>query len=1043
MREEGRHLPGIGSPMATRKSRSCTPAETSTRSSNKDIQQGMPAGAAVEASPAVEVASFPIVGIGASAGGLEAFEQFFRACPSDTGMAFVLVSHLDPSHESLLTDILQRGTAMPVAQVLDQTRVKPDHVYIIPPNREMGILNGALQLSMPNSVRGQRMPIDAFLRSLAEDQGERAIGIILSGAANDGTLGLRAILGAAGICMVQEPSTAKFDSMPRSAIAAGYATHILPVEQMPAMLQTVASASAFRPGMTALASEKALSGMNQVLLQLRASTGHDFSLYKKSTIGRRIERRMLSHNIDSAAVYARFLKDNPAEVKTLFHELLINVTSFFRDPEAFVTLKDSILPPLLAGKPVNYVFRVWIAGCSSGEEAYSIAIVLQELMDEVKSRDNLAMTIQIYATDLDDEAIALARLGRYPPSIAQDVTPERLHQFFIKEEAGYRVKPSLREMVVFAVQNVVKDPAFTKLDLLSCRNLMIYLELTLQERLIRNFHYALKPDGVLFLSASESINNHPELFATLDRRWKFFQAKHAGATDYPGMVDKWVPVINKIAPAAGKSAIDRSNASGASSVGELSHRALLKIYAPASVTTDARGNILFVYGDTGRYLRPAPGPVSNNVIEMAREGLQLELRKAVLGAVAQATPVLDQSVLVKTQGDFSLVSFSVHLLSGPHGSASTEAREPLLLVSFWEVAEAEHAKKRTTKQGVGKRAASGRSGSTELERIGVLERELAYARESLQATINEQQRTNAELKSTNEELQSANEELQSSNEELETSKEELQSLNEETYTVNGELNAKVEQLSGIQNDMKNLLDSVNTGTLFLDHDLRIRRYTPQAVKVYRLIAADVGRPLSDITSSIQGEDLLDDLQSVLDTLVPRGREVRTIDGSWYLATMKPYRTLDNVIAGAVLTFTNVTEFKLASIQLAQADEARARLAEGIVNTVVEPLIVLDGSLKVVSASRSFYEHFQVKAEETVGRKIYELGDGQWNIPALRDLLEDILPREEVMERYVVTHPFPVLGIRRMVLNARRIVTTAGNTDLILMAMVQIEPLVSP
>ena len=997
----------------------------------------------MDGSPAADVVSFPIVGIGASAGGLEAFQQFFRACPPDTGMAFVLVSHLDPSHESLLTEILQRITAMPVMQVQDKTQVKPNRVYVIPPDREMNILGGALQLSMPNQERGQRMPIDTFLRSLADEQGGRAIGIVLSGTASDGTLGLRAILGAGGICMVQDPSTAKFDSMPRSAISAGYTTHTLPVEEMPAMLKLVASQAAFRLAAPVLVSDKAIRDLNQVLLQLRASTGHDFSLYKKSTIGRRIERRMANHHIDSTSVYARYLKDNPAEARALFRELLINVTSFFRDPEAFEVLKNTILPPLLAGKPQGYVFRVWVAGCASGEEAYSIAIVLRELIDEMRVRDEQELAIQIYATDLDDEAIALARSGRYPPNIAQDITPQRLHRFFVKDEAGYKVTPSIREMVVFAVQNVAKDPAFTKLDLLSCRNLLIYLEPALQDRLILSFHYALKPDGVLFLSASESITNHPDLFAAVDRKWKFFQAKHAAAVPYPGNVEKWALMTNKSMPGAGAIAIDRPNAASAGSIGELSHRALLKFYAPASVTTDVKGNILFVYGDTGKYLRPAPGPVSNNVIDMAREGLQLELRKAILGAVAQASPVLNQHVLVKSDGDFIRTVFSVHLLSGQRAGAAAEASEPLLLLSFWEAAETELTKKRTTKPAAGKRLTSDRSRSADVDRIGMLERELAYARESLQATIEEQQATNEELKSTNEELQSANEELQSSNEELETSKEELQSLNEETYTVNGELSAKVEQLSGIQNDMKNLLDSVNTGTLFLDHHLMIRRYTPQAVKVYRLIASDVGRPLGDITSNIQGEDLLVELQSVLDTLIPREREVRTVDGSWYLASMKPYRTLDNIIAGAVLTFTNVTEFKLASIKLADADEARARLAEGIVNTVVEPLIVLDGSLKVISASRSFYEHFQVKEIETVGRKIYALGNGQWDIPALRQLLEDILPREQVIERYEVKHAFPLLGSRRMVLNARRIVTTAGNTDLILVAMVEIEQVVSP
>jgi two-component system CheB/CheR fusion protein len=1007
--------------------------------------------------------AFPIVGIGASAGGLEAFDAFFRACPVDTGMAFVLVPHLDPGHVSLLTEILQRATAMPVLEALDQIAVEPNHVYVIPPNREMAILNGVLQLSVPELVRGQRMPIDGFLRSLADDQAERAIGIILSGTATDGTLGLRAILGGGGVCMVQEPSTAKYDGMPSSAINAGYATHILAVEQMPAMLVEVTRQSVYRQRVPPVAPEKTLTGINQILLQLRSATGHDFSLYKKSTIGRRIQRRMAQHAIEDEAVYARFLKGNPAEIQLLFRELLINVTSFFRDPEAFVALKDTILPALLKGKPAGYDFRVWVAGCASGEEAYSIAMVLMELQDEIKARHEQELrelNIQIYATDLDDDAIATARAGRYPPNIAQDVTPERLRRFFTKDQGdqgGYKVKKDIRDMVVFAVQNVIKDPPFTKLDLLSCRNLMIYLETELQNRLIPNFHYALRPDGVLFLSTSESITSRPDLFVALDRKWKFYRASHPHtATHLKANVDMaWATHGGNSAGTRGTAArlteevaTGKLNTGRAGNVAALSTHALLQTYAPASVTTDSRGNILYVHGDTGRYLRPAPGPVSNNVVEMAREGLQLDLRLAINHAASVAEPTLNKEVSVKTNGGFSTVRFSVRALP------RDKSGEPLLLVSFEDGTgagkPADQAKLAAVKPGRGKRSTAAHATQTpEAARIEELERELAYARENLQATSEEQQASNEELKSTNEELQSTNEELQSSNEELETSKEELQSLNEETITVNSELNAKIDQLTSIQNDMKNLLDSIGTGTLFLDHKLVIRRYTPAAVKVYRLIGSDVGRPLSDIKSNLDGADLQTDLQSVLDTLIPIEREVRSTDGAWYLARIQPYRTLDNVIEGVVLTFTPVTEFKLASeaaqratAELAttlQASTQLAReLAEGIVNTVVEPLIVLDGGLQVISASRSFYEHFQVAAGQTVDRKIYDLGNGQWDIPALRELLENILPQNQVMDGYVVEHNFPGLGPRRMVLNARRIVTALGNTELILLAMADIE-----
>ncbi|MFA7400868.1 MAG: CheR family methyltransferase, partial [Sideroxydans sp.] len=858
-----------------------------------------------------------------------------------------------------------------VAQALDQVQVEPDHIYIIPPNREMTILNGVLQLALPDHARGQRLPIDSFLRSLADDQAEHAIGIILSGTASDGTLGLRAILGVGGVCMVQTPATAKYDGMPQSAIKAGYATHILSPEAMPALLQELSQRCNIRLQVPRTRSADALSGINQIMLQVRNSTGHDFSLYKKSTIGRRIERRMAQHNIEDMAVYTRFLKQDPAEVHALFKDLLINVTSFFRDAEAFVILKQDILPALLADKPDDYVFRVWVAGCASGEEAYSIAIVLRELMDEAHKD----FKVQIYATDLDDDAINTARSGRYPAGITQDVSPERLQRYFTRDDGGYKIKKHIREMVVFAVQSVIKDPPFTKLDLLSCRNLMIYLEPEQQARLIPNFHYALKPGGVLFLSNSESIPNHPELFSALNRKWKFYRANHtltkASAILFgnPNMSNPNFTTPAKIL----------ASKAPAGSVAELSNRILLQSYAPASVTTDIQGNILYVHGDTSRYLRQPAGAVTTNVVEMARDGLQLDLRSA-LQAAAQGTPTLGREIALKTEDATPTVNFSVRLLP----SANTDANnvDRLLLVSFQDVHEASKP--------VGRRGRKGVPTAEEQGRTAHLERELAYAKENLQAIIEEQQATNEELKSANEELQSTNEELQSSNEELETSKEELQSMNEETVTVNSELNTKIEQLSIMQNDLKNLFDNVNTGILFLDYHLIIRSYTRDAVKVYRLIATDVGRPLGDITSNLEGEELLAELRSVLETLIPREREVRAIDGTWYLARMQPYRTLDNVIDGVVLTFTDITESRAAAqIKLAAVQLAR-ELAEGIVNTVSEPLVALDGDLRVVSANRAFYQHFRATPEQTMGSKIYDLGNGQWNIPTLRELLEDIL-----------------------------------------------------
>jgi two-component system CheB/CheR fusion protein len=988
------------------------------------VGAGDTAPTAPESQPAATpLPTFPIVGIGASAGGLEAFEAFFRACPADTGMAFVLVPHLDPGHHSLLTEILQRSTAMPVMEALDQTPVAPDHVYVIPPNREMSILDGVLQLSEPTLAHGQRLPIDGFLRSLAEDQAERAVGIILSGTASDGTLGLRAIQGAGGICMVQEPATAKYDGMPQSAIAAGYATHILAVEKMPAMLLQITRNTAFHHSLPRILPAATLSGLNQILQQVKKATGHDFSLYKKSTLNRRIERRMAQHGIERMAVYARFLGEHPPEVKLLSKELLINVTSFFRDPEAFVALKQEILPALLAGKPDDYVFRVWVAGCSSGEEAYSIAIVLRELMDAAHHE----FKVQIYATDLDDEAIDTARTGRYPPGIAQDLSPECLHRCFTREEGpsgGYKVRKDLREMVVFAVQSVVKDPPFTKLDLLSCRNLMIYLEPEQQDRLIPTFHYALKPGGVLFLSSSESITHHPELFVALNRKWKFYRAAKTSAAPALHLSGR-ATQMDKTMTAPTPPVVTKAKAG---SIANLSNRLLLQAYAPTSVTTDARGNILHVHGDTSRYLRPPPGPVTTNVVEMVRDGLQLDLRSAIQAA-AEGTPTLNREVRLADDGSGTpgalVVSFSVRLL--PTGHSAAHGDEHLLLVSFQDV---------PTPPARARRGSRSAASAAEASRIEHLERELAYSRENLQATIEEQQATNEELKSTNEELQSTNEELQSSNEELETSKEELQSLNEETITVNAELNSRIDVLSDLQNDIKNLFDNVSVGTLLLDHHMCIKRFTRELLKLFPLVASDLGRPLRDIKCNLDGADLLPDLHAVLDTLIPSEREVKSSAGAWYLARMQPYRTLDNIIEGVVLTFTDISaSHEAAEIRLAAARVARD-LAEGIVDTVAEPLLVLDGDLQVVSASASFYRHFQVVASDTVGRKIYDLGNGQWAIPALQKLLEDILPQEQAFAGYVVEHDFPGLGRRRMVLNARRIVTAAGSTELILLAIVE-------
>ncbi len=950
-------------------------------------------------------ARFPIVGLGASAGGLEAFEQFFRHLPADSGMAFVLVPHLDPSHASMLTEILQRTTSMPVVEAEDQMAVAPNQVYVIPPNRDMALFHGALQLSVPERPRGQRMPIDAFLRSLAEDQEEWAVGIILSGTGTDGTLGLRAILGSGGVCMVQQPATAKYDGMPGSAIRAGYATHVLPVEDMPKALLADIQHMAHRRKVPA--APAAAGGMRQILMQLRVGTGHDFSQYKKSTIGRRIERRMAQNDIDDIELYARYVKQHPAEVQALFRELLINVTSFFRDPEAFAALKRDILPQLLTGRPEGAAFRVWVAGGATGEEAYSLGILLREVMEETRHE----VKVQLYSTDIDDDAIAIARAGLYPANIAQDVPPERLRRFFVKEESGYRVKKEIREMVVFAIQNVIKDPPFTRLDLVSCRNLMIYLESELQNRLIPAFHYALTPGGVLFLSPSESIGSHSELFSPISRKWKLYRAANSIASTRAVMASG----LSWATDDGGKAPEGVMKQAKETDFADLTRRALLNAFAPASVLTDLRGDIVYVHGDTARYLRPPPGHATLNVVDMAREELQLDLRAAIHLAVSQGAPTPEREVCVDANGTAVTVSLGVLPLPDPQSGPG------LLLVTFREAAASPAGKPARRKRA---------RGPADSRLVEDLRRDLAGTKETLRATIEEQQASTEELKSANEEMQSTNEELQSTNEELETSKEELQSVNEELMTVNAELQAKIEQLAGMQNDMKNLLDNINIGTVFLDEHLAIRRFTREATRVYRLVASDVGRPLGDIRSDVEGGDLLAEAQTVLETLVPWEREVTTANGTWYLARIQPYRTLDNVIEGVVLTFTDISKRVAAE---AAGQDAR-ELAEAVVDTVREPLLVLDSELKIVSASNSFYRRFQVAPADTVGRALFELGARQWDIPALRQLLDAVSRHDQAFEGCVVDYTFPGIGHHRMVLDGRRIVGKAGGRQLILLAM---------
>ena len=693
---------------------------------------------------------------------------------------------------------------------------------------------------------------------------------------------MRAIHGAGGLSVVQDPQTARYDGMPRSAVVSGLADYVVPVEKMPEqLLAYVRQYYPKKPGKILFQSDTSLTAAQKILATLRAKTGHDFSHYKKTTILRRIERRMSIHQIANAAAYAQFIQEHPHEIRLLFKELLIRVTSFFRDPEAFAVLEKKILPELVAEKPETYTIRVWVPGCGTGEEAYSIAILLRECMQET-SKD---FKVQIFGTDIDEDSIEQARTGLYPANISQDVSAQRLKRHFVKEDAGYRIRSEIREWMVFAVQNVISDAPFTKLDLVSCRNLLIYLDLELQNKLIPMFHYSLKPGGSLLLGSSETVGTFGDLFSTLDRKWKIFRR-----TEAPSPYQATVFTGFGTGGAGAARAADETVKAKRVPFPEIARKVLLENFAPPSVIVSERGDILYVHGQTGKYLQPSEGQPSLNVLDMAREGLKAQIRAALHRTAAKNEDVVMRSLKVKTNGGVQPTDVTVRPIR------MSDAEQRLFVVVF----EAVDRVAKETKQ---LKEVTGKGQNT---RITELERELYYTRENLQASIEELQASNEELKSTNEEFQSTNEEFQSTNEELETSKEELQSVNEELITVNTELQSKIDQLTHAENDMKNILDSINTGIIFLDDQLRIKRFNAEATRVINLIPTDVGRPLAHISSNLKYETLCEDAGQVIDMLTSRELPVETKDGRPYLLRITPYRTASNVISGAVLTFTEIT-----------------------------------------------------------------------------------------------------------------------------------------
>ena len=833
---------------------------------------------------------FPIVGIGASAGGLEALEQFFGNVPVNSGLAFVVIQHLDPNHVGIMPELLQRTTPMKVLQVTDNLQVKPNHVYVIPPNRSMSVLNGHLFLFEPIELRGLRLPIDYFFRSLAADQHENSIGIILSGMGSDGSLGLKAIKEKNGIVAVQDPANAKFDGMPNSAVNAVVVDILAPAKELPEKLIALLKLSPAIVQKTEI-DDKSKGNLEKIVILLRAQTGHDFSLYKKNTLFRRIERRMNVHQLDRISHYVRFLQQNPKELEILFKELLIGVTNFFRDAAVWEKLKENVLPALFNEAPNRHVFRAWITGCSTGEEAYSLAIVFKEAYEKVKKDKNF--TLQVFATDIDSDAIELGRKGIFSANIVADVSPERLSQFFVKDENGFRVNTAIREMVVFAPHNVINDPPFTKLDMLFCRNLLIYMEAELQKKLMNLFHYSLIAGGVMVLGSAETENSQNNMFSAIDAKLKVYKRSASAANteliDFPSSFTRSMKKTNdSIKPVKATDNIQT-----------LADQLLLQRFAPASVLINPDGDILYITGRTGKYLEPSAGKANMNIYAMAREGLQNELPGAIRKAKQSSEPVKLLNLKIGTNGGTQIVDLTLQLIEKP------EAIKGNIIIVFADVADIPRPARRKSK--------TGNQNSTVREQE--LEIELQRANEELQSTREEMQTTQEELKSTNEEMQSTNEELQSTNEELTTSKEEMQSLNEELQTVNIELQSKVNDFMVANNDMKNLLNSTDIATLFLDKELNIRRFTDETTKLFKLRQTDIGRPFTDMVSDLQYPEITQHAHEVLRTLVFKETEIETNDHRWFTVRIMPYRTYDDRIDGLVITFIDITKAKKLEAEL--------------------------------------------------------------------------------------------------------------------------------
>jgi two-component system CheB/CheR fusion protein len=960
-----------------------------------------------------KVPSVPIVGIGASAGGLEAFTQFLGALPVDTGLAFVLVQHLDPKHESMLAALLSHTTPLPTQEARDGQRLEANHVYVIPPNTNLAVLHGRLSLMPRTESRGQHLPVDFFFRSLAADQKKRAIGVILSGTASDGTEGLRAIKAEGGLTFAQDEKSAKYGGMPHSAVVAGVVDLVLSPAGIAQELARLGRHPYVALAPTSRAEDplpESEEDLNKAFILLRAATGVDFSFYKPTTLKRRIARRMLLHKLDSLAHYVRYLKQTPAEVDALYQDLLINVTRFFREPEVFEVLKKKVFPRFLKERPPRTPIRVWVPGCSTGEEAYSLAIALLEFLGTKGAN----VPIQIFATDISEPAIDKARAGLYPTGIAADVSAARLRRFFVPHDSGFQISKVVRDLCVFARQDVTCDPPFSKLDLISCRNLLIYFGPALQKQIMPTFHYALKPEGLLLLGSSETIGGFADLFALADRRHKLYQRKpaaHHVAFELG---------LRRPTESAAPAKPTETTLAGGFDYQREADRIVLGKYTPAGVVVNDRLDILQFRGQTGRYLEPAAGMASLNLLKMARDGLQLDLRAALNEAKRHHLPVRRDAVQLKSSDGVHEVNLEVIPLQ-----PKTVGTADCFLVLFQEFGPRTAA---ALPESGGRSAPKSAAGADKV--LTQLRQELTATKEYLQAIIGDHEQANEELQSANEEILSSNEELQSTNEELETAKEELQSTNEELTTVNDELHTRNTELGCVNNDLVNLLNSVQIPIVILDGELRIRRFTPPAERLLNLIPTDVGRPLTDLRPNLVVPDFEHLIAGVVDSLTPREIEVQARDGRWHSLRIRPYRTLENKIDGVILALVDIDSVRRAMVQAREARE----FAEAVIETVREPLLVLDGELRVKQANRAYYELFQTRREETERRFIYDLGQPHWSSSGLRQLLEQVLPRNSRFENFELDVDLPGGGRKKFWLNARRVTAEDNQDQWILLAI---------